>query len=75
MVTAITLALLGQGKNKINEPGETGNMSETDVGLSELPDGWVWTTLEEVAPRLSRDSHHDLRLITLKQKDFLSTKA
>ena len=23
-------------------------MSETDVGLSELPDGWVWTTLEEI---------------------------
>ena len=23
-------------------------MSETDVGLSELPDGWVWTTLGEV---------------------------
>ena len=21
-------------------------MSETDIGLSELPDGWVWTTLE-----------------------------
>ena len=23
-------------------------MSETDVGLSDLPDGWVWTALEEV---------------------------
>ena len=23
-------------------------MSETDVGLSALPDGWVWTTLEEM---------------------------
>ena len=23
-------------------------MSETDAGLSELPDGWVWTTLDEV---------------------------
>ena len=23
-------------------------MSETDVGLSELPDGWVWPTLEEI---------------------------
>ena len=24
-------------------------MSETDAGLSELPDGWVWTTLEEIS--------------------------
>ena len=24
-------------------------MSETDVGLSELPDGWVWTTLGEIS--------------------------
>ena len=23
-------------------------MSETDVGLSELPDGWMWTTLEQI---------------------------
>ena len=23
-------------------------MSETDVGLSELPDGWAWTTLGEI---------------------------
>ena len=23
-------------------------MNETDVGLSELPDGWVWTTLGEI---------------------------
>ena len=24
-------------------------MSEIDVGLSELPDGWVWTTVKEIA--------------------------
>ena len=24
-------------------------MSETDAGLSELPDGWVWTTLEAIS--------------------------
>ena len=24
-------------------------MSEADVGLSELPDGWMWTTLGEVS--------------------------
>ena len=24
-------------------------MSETGVGLSDLPDGWVWTTLEEIS--------------------------
>ena len=24
-------------------------MSETDAGLSELPDGWVWTTLAEIS--------------------------
>ena len=24
-------------------------MSETGAGLSELPDGWVWTTLEEIS--------------------------
>ena len=23
-------------------------MSETDVGLSALPDGWMWTTLGEI---------------------------
>ena len=37
-------------------------MSETDVGLSELPDGWVWTTLEEVSklnPRVDKQSIDD----------------
>ena len=26
-------------------------MSETDVGLSELPDGWAWTTLGRIVER------------------------
>ena len=37
-------------------------MSETDVGLSELPDGWAWTTLEEVSeinPRIDKQSIDD----------------
>ena len=80
MVTAITLALLGQGKNKIKEPGETGNMSEADVGLSELPDGWVWTTLGEVSeinPRIDKQSIDDnleITFLPMKNVEELSGK-
>ena len=28
-------------------------MNETDVGLSAMPDGWVWTTLEKVSQLLN----------------------
>ncbi len=42
-------------------------MSQTDVGLSNLPDRWVWTTLEEVSelnPRMDKQSIDDNLEIT-----------
>ena len=33
-------------------------MSETDVGLSALPDGWVWTTLEKISYTHSAPLEH-----------------
>ena len=48
-------------------------MSETDAGLSELPDGWVWTTLEEVSelnPRIDKQSiDNDLEVTFLPMKN------
>lgn len=55
-------------------------MSETDVGLSELPDGWVWTTLEEVSklnPRVDKQSIDDdleVTFLPMKNVEELSGK-
>ena len=55
-------------------------MSETDVGLSELPDGWVWTTLEKVSelnPRIDRQSIDDdleVTFLPMKNVEELSGK-
>ena len=55
-------------------------MSETDVGLSELPDGWVWTTLEEVSelnPRINKQSINDdleVTFLPMKRVEELSGK-
>ena len=55
-------------------------MNETDVGLSELPDGWVWTTLEEVSelnPRIDRQSIDDdleVTFLPMKSVEELSGK-
>ncbi|MDE0300741.1 MAG: restriction endonuclease subunit S [Candidatus Poribacteria bacterium] len=64
MVTAIRDFLLAQGKNKINEPGETGNMSEMDAGLSELPDGWAWLTVGSAITKVALTGKK------LKQKNY-----
>ena len=48
-------------------------MSETDIGLPSLPDGWWWTTLEEVSelnPRIDRQSiDEDLEVTFLPMKN------
>ena len=55
-------------------------MSETEAGLSELPDGWVWTTLEEVSelnPRIDRQSIDDdleVTFLPMKSVEELSGK-
>lgn len=55
-------------------------MSETGVGLSVLPDGWVWTTLEEVSelnPRIDRQSIDDdleVTFLPMKNVEELSGK-
>ncbi len=55
-------------------------MSETGVGMSELPDGWVWTTLEEVNelnPRIDKQSIDDdleVTFLPMKNVEELSGK-
>ena len=55
-------------------------MSETGVALSVLPDGWVWTTLEEVSelnPRIDRQSIDDdleVTFLPMKNVEELSGK-
>ena len=55
-------------------------MSETDAGLSALPDGWVWTTLEEVSelnPRINKQSINDdleVTFLPMKRVEELSGK-
>ena len=55
-------------------------MNEADAGLSELPDGWVWTTLEEVSklnPRIDRQSIDDdleVTFLPMKSVEELSGK-
>ena len=55
-------------------------MSETGAGLSDLPDGWVWTTLEEVSelnPRIDRQSIDDdleVTFLPMKNVEELSGK-
>ena len=55
-------------------------MSEMGVGLSDLPDGWVWTTLEEVSelnPRIDKQSIDDdleVTFLPMKRVEALSGK-
>ena len=55
-------------------------MSETDVGLPSLPDGWMWTTLEEVSelnPRIDRqsiDEDSEVTFLPMKNVEELSGK-
>ena len=55
-------------------------MSETGVGLSDLPDGWMWTTLEEVSelnPRIDKQSIDDdleVTFLPMKNAEELSGK-
>ncbi len=55
-------------------------MSETDIGLSELPDGWVWATLEEMSelnPRIDKQSIDDdleVTFLPMKNVEELSGK-
>ena len=55
-------------------------MSEADVGLSERPDGWVWTTLEEISkinPRIDKQSIGDdleITFLPMKNVEELSGK-
>ena len=55
-------------------------MSETDVGLSKLPDGWVWATLKEVSelnPRIDKQSIDDdleVTFLPMKNVEELSGK-
>ncbi len=55
-------------------------MNEADAGLSELPDGWVWTTLEEVSklnPRIDRqgiDDDLEVTFLPMKSVEELSGK-
>ena len=55
-------------------------MSETDAGLSELPDGWVWTTLEEVSElnlridKQSIDNDLEVTFLPMKNVEELSGK-
>ena len=55
-------------------------MSETDAGMSELPDGWTWTTLEEVGvlnPRIDKKSIDDdleVTFLPMKSVEELSGK-
>ena len=55
-------------------------MSETAAGLSALPDGWVWTTLEEVSelnPRINKQSINDdleVTFLPMKRVEELSGK-
>ena len=55
-------------------------MSEADAGLSELPDGWVWTTLEEISkinPRIDKQSIDDnleITFLPMKNVEELSGK-
>ena len=55
-------------------------MSEAGVGLSDLPDGWTWTTLEEVSelnPRINKQSINDdleVTFLPMKRVEELSGK-
>ncbi len=55
-------------------------MSKTDAGLSDLPDGWAWTTLEKVRklnPRIDRQSIDDdleVTFLPMKNVEELSGK-
>ena len=43
-------------------------MSETDAGLSELPDGWVWTTLGEI----TKPSKEKVNPLEIKEVPYIS---
>ena len=55
-------------------------MSEAGVGLSDLPDGWTWTTLGEVSelnPRINKQSINDdleVTFLPMKRVEELSGK-
>ena len=40
-------------------------MSETDVGLSTLPDGWVWTTLGAVIQIIEGEHRFTVQKVSL----------
>ena len=55
-------------------------MRETDAGLSELPDGWVWATLEDMSelnPRIDKqniDDDLEVTFLPMKNVEELSGK-
>ena len=46
-------------------------MSETDVGLSELPDGWAWTTVKEIAKFIRGVSYKKSESSKTRKEDFV----
>ena len=46
-------------------------MSETDAGLSELPDGWMWTTVKEIAEFIRGVSYKKSESSKTRKEDFV----